>query len=308
MTKESNYQPQSNKQSHVTIPDKKEIANKISHLDNMKSSASLFLSIIKRRLPNNLQLNTENINKEEQQNNKIYNSKSFNTSSIILNYMLFFIQKNKSFLISVYFVTFLAVLTSKFAEFSNLVELSSNKNFIFQLINEMFFSFIGIICLRKCLLNKENAKKTPILTGYPTFLGLHIAISLMTIASLLIVSNMIMHMEGYEYSKLVYIPGTIVASITTSILLLRFGYMIPAILYQTEDSEKSTLIKLKPYGKSLLGHFVAIKLICLNSVIYIEYIITDFSLIIIQSLMITLYHILIYILLGTSFRLANKQQ
>ncbi len=227
--------------------------------------------------------------------------------SMILSYLKLFMRKRSSHII---FLSFLMIGVSFLTHIMPLIVENPTpiKNVIFQSINIAITSFIGIMIIRLAILNPKDSPHSNVLKGYITLIMVHVIANVAMIITLFII-NYVCHKLDNTVNILSYkflVCGTFVASVISSTILARFCLMIPAIIADNDDIFQRLLLKTNPYFKFLFILFFCAKMICLSSLIFVDHIQSDTIMIIAKTLLFTIYHIFIYVLIGICYKLLIK--
>ncbi len=227
--------------------------------------------------------------------------------SMILNYLKLFMCKRSAhiiflsvFMIGVSFLTHIMP--------SMIQNPTPIKNAIFQSINIIITSFIGITIIRLAILNPKHAPHSNFLKGYIPFIMLHLIANTAIITTLFITNHVLYKFDNtvdiLSYKFL--ICGAFVAAVISSTIFARFSLMIPAMIADNEDTFQTLALKTNPYFKFLFTLFFCAKMICLNSLIFLNHIQLDNIMIIAKTLLFTMYHVFIYGLIGICYKLLIK--
>ena len=236
------------------------------------------------------------------------------TSSMISSYVKLFIQKRLSHILSLSFIMSVFVLITHIAESS----LGSSKpiiSFGFKIIYMLIAVFIGMNILRLAILSKKQHSEISFLKGFLSFLLLHFIINIITIISLFLITHSLILLKidtntlQTATSYTILIASSFITSLVGSVLLVRFSFIIPALISDNEENFHNLSSRMKPCFKFLFFTFFSVKFICLNAIVFshtfLSYNNIDTA---IKIILFVIYHIFVYSLIGVSFKLLNKNQ
>jgi hypothetical protein len=231
--------------------------------------------------------------------------------SMILNYLKLFMRKRLSHLVVLSIIMASIFLITQ--KIPLMIENSTSiTRAIFQITNVIIASFIGIKIIRLTILNSKYYPQSNFLKGYIPFIMLHFTANAAIIITLFIANHLFYKFNNtvdiLSYKSL--ICGAFVASVISSTIFARFCLMIPAMIADNEDTFQTLALKTNPYFRFLFILFFCAKMICLNSFIFLDQIQiqihSDNIIIVAKTILFTIYHVFIYILIGICYKLLIK--
>jgi hypothetical protein len=238
------------------------------------------------------------------------------TSSVIFSYLKLFIKKRTGDVIQSGLI-----LGSIFFTANIIQLLIGNTSGLVNIISKgvCFFSvlIVGLSILRTIIFTQLEKKECPFFYGFAPFLGLHVILNLFAIIAVGAVDYFYLYMkiDAIENQLSYFLLSITTISITTSLLLTRFSFVLPAMIYPSDDDNLQGLsLRIKPFLKTLLFSLFCAKFICLNMIVFSDILVAYFPDISIVPYLVILpkmvgfvfYHIFVYVLLGVSFKLYCK--
>jgi hypothetical protein len=229
------------------------------------------------------------------------------TPSMIMNYIVLFMQKRFANVLKLSVLMFGLIFVTYFAE----IMLNNPKpiaHFSFKLLALFIAVFIGINVLRLTVLTQREKEQIPFFSSFMPFLLLHVAINVITMIVLFILTHslILFKAEMNTQSYGILITSSFIASLISSALIIRFGFMIPALMRNPEETYQNVSSKMTSCVKFLFLTLFATKFICLNIILISDIILPYYVSLSVQGTVFALYHMLIYVFIGVSFKLLDR--
>ncbi len=229
------------------------------------------------------------------------------TPSMIMNYVALFIQKRFANVVQLSVIMLVLI----FATYVTEIMLNNSKpilHFSFKIITMFIAVFMGMNILRLTVLTQRQKEQIPFLSGFLPFLLLHVAINVITMIGLFILTHSLISFkaEMTTQSYGILITSSLIASLISSALMTRFGFMIPALMRDDEETYHNVSSKMTSCVKFLFLTLFATKFICLNLILISDTILPYYISLFIQGIIFALYHMFIYVFIGVSFKLLDR--
>lgn len=299
-TSDNKKRPAKSNSSSAASRSRKKTIDKINTLDDLNSRAHELSEKLEDKIQEKTKKNSSSIPSFD------FQKKRTSFSLEPLKYMMLFLKSNGLYIVTLFIAMLGLLIISDQLKLSLYPQASFGESVIFKAINILVVSSIGMMCLRHTVLNARERQEISFFSGFSIFLMLHIMINVFSIAGLLIIASFTMGEDSSLDILSLFPIGALIVSGISSIILVRFGFLVSAKITLSDDNVISIMDKVNPYAKFLLVTFCAIKFIALLAIFFPSLIVSGLPLVIIQSLIIVAYHIFTYVLLGTSYRLITK--
>lgn len=227
------------------------------------------------------------------------------TLSLILSYFGLFLRKRT------FSMFILLILMGGIIALTHIPELwlkipKPMTQYIIPIVHCVTATLIGIAIMRSVLLSQRQKTQKFFFNGFLSFLVMHLIINVLIIMSLFLVNTLFIKSSSEANPNAILFLNTVIVSFVSSALLSRFCLIIPAMIYDNWKLFGTLSSQMTPYFKYLFMLLFCAKMICLNIVVFSEYIPLNNAVIAIKIIVPAFYYIFIYTFIGICFKLLLK--
>lgn len=240
-------------------------------------------------------------------NRLVKKSKENVTISLILGYVKLFLKKRTQDILFASVVLIGSHLASSLIKLF-FIETLPILSFLSSSIMFIMTSLVGIKITRSAILTKTEQLDIPFLKGFTSFFLLNASISILTTASIFILTSMLnmSYNNNVEPTFVILVISGLISCCITSLLLARFGFLAVSKISNNQLVFKNFIVHLRPFLKPLFIILFSLKCLSLVGMIVADSILFVNVGIVFKSLFFTLYNVIVYSIIGVSFKLFNK--